>query len=146
MMLYRPSPHEADSRFLLYSLMSPGVQANLLKKIGGSTVGHAKVDDIRYLQIPQPPTILEQEAIAEALGDADALIEGLEGLIAKKLELKQGVVQELLSPKESWTEKRLGDTAILKARIGWQGLTTAEYLDSGAFHFGDGNRFQEWLY
>ena len=27
-------------------------RANLLTKIGGSTVGHAKVDDIRFLQRP----------------------------------------------------------------------------------------------
>ena len=29
--------------------------------------------------------------------------------------------------------KRLGEVATLKARIGWQGLTTAEYLNSGDF-------------
>lgn len=44
-----------------------------------------------------PPTLKEQEAIAEALSDADALIEGLERLIAKKRLIKQGAMQELLS-------------------------------------------------
>ena len=89
--------------------MSSGVRQSLLKKIGGSTVGHAKVDDIRYLQVPVPPTITEQQAIAEALSDADALIEGLEALIAKKRQLKQGVMQELLRPSDNWLEKRLGE-------------------------------------
>ena len=45
------------------------------------------------------PKRLEQEAIAEALNDADAFIESLEQLLAKKRRLKQGVMQELLTGK-----------------------------------------------
>ncbi|MBX0328396.1 restriction endonuclease subunit S [Oscillochloris sp. ZM17-4] len=108
MMLYRPDRTKVASRYLLYSLMSVGVQSNLLRKLGGSTVGHAKVDDIRYLQIPLPPTLAEQRAIAEALGDADALIESLEQLIAKKRAVKQGAMQELLRPKAGWVAAKLG--------------------------------------
>ncbi len=44
-----------------------------------------------------PPTKAEQEAIAEALSDADALIESLEQLLAKARSLKQGMMQELLT-------------------------------------------------
>lgn len=47
-----------------------------------------------------PPTLAEQEAIAEALSDADALIESLEQLLAKKRLLKQGAMQELLTGKK----------------------------------------------
>ena len=61
-----------------------------------------------------PPTKAEQEAIAEALSDADALIESLEQLIAKKRHLKQGAMQELLTGKRrlpgfsgEWEVKRL---------------------------------------
>jgi len=43
------------------------------------------------------PSLAEQEAIAEALSDADALIESLEQLVAKKRQLKQGAMQELLT-------------------------------------------------
>ena len=63
-----------------------------------------------------PPTKAEQEAIAKALGDADALIESLEQLLAKKRQLKQGAMQELLTGKKRlpgfsgrWEVKRLGD-------------------------------------
>ena len=100
MMLYRTDQETADCRFLLYALMSSGVQRNLLRKIGGSTVGHAKVDDIRNLQIPLPPTKAEQEAIAEALSDADAFIESLEQLLTKKRQIKKGAMQELLTGKK----------------------------------------------
>lgn len=47
-----------------------------------------------------PPTKAEQEAIAEALSDTDALIESLEQLVAKKHHLKQGTMQELLTGKK----------------------------------------------
>lgn len=96
MMLYRPSPDKTDSRYLLYSLMSRPVRTNLLKKIGGSTVGHAKVDDIRFLLLPLPP-LPEQRAIGAALSDVDALLDGLERLIAKKRDLKQAAMQQLLT-------------------------------------------------
>ena len=56
--------------------------------------------DIEKFIIPIPPTKAEQEAIAEALSDADALIESLERLIAKKRQIKQGAMQELLTRKK----------------------------------------------
>ena len=65
-----------------------------------------------------PPTTAEQEAIAEALSDADALIESLERLLAKKRQIKQGAMQELLTGKKrlpgfsgEWDEKRIADIA-----------------------------------
>jgi type I restriction enzyme S subunit len=66
--------------------------------------------------IPLPSTKAEQEAIAEALSDADAHIESLEQLIDKKRHLKQGAMQELLTGKKrlpdfngEWEVKRLGE-------------------------------------
>ncbi len=61
--------------------------------------------------IPLPPTLAEQTAIATALSDMDNLISGLEQLIAKKKNIKQGAMQELLRPKEGWVVKKLGDSA-----------------------------------
>lgn len=55
--------------------------------------------DIRDFPIALP-SVEEQEAIAEALSDADALIESLEQLIAKKRQIKQGAMQELLTGKK----------------------------------------------
>jgi type I restriction enzyme S subunit len=115
MMLYRPNSEKTNTAFLLYALMSTTVQGNLLRKIGGSTVGHAKVDDIRNLQIPLPPTISEQRAIATALSDVDALLAAQDKLIAKKRDIKQAAMQQLLTGKQrlpgfsgAWEVKRLG--------------------------------------
>lgn len=52
------------------------------------------------IPVALPPTNAEQEAIAEALSDADALIESLEQLLAKKRHLKQGSMQGLLTGKK----------------------------------------------
>ena len=43
------------------------------------------------------PPLPEQLAIAEALGDVDALLAGLDRLIAKKRDLKQAAMQQLLT-------------------------------------------------
>jgi len=67
---------------------------------------------LRRVIIPLPPTKAEQRAIAEALSDADALIESLEQLIAKQRAVKQGAMQELLRPKEGWMERKLGSLVL----------------------------------
>ena len=65
--------------------------------------------------VPRPP---EQRAIAGALSDVDALIGALEQLIAKKRDLKQATMQQLLTGQTrlpgfrgEWEVKRLGDVA-----------------------------------
>jgi type I restriction enzyme S subunit len=57
------------------------------------------VTKLLSLDLAFPPTKAEQDAIAQVLSDADAHIESLEQLIAKKSYLKQGVMQELLTGK-----------------------------------------------
>lgn len=55
---------------------------------------------IENIQISLPPTVEEQNAIATVLSDTDALIERLEKLIAKKRNIKQGAMQQLLTGKK----------------------------------------------
>jgi len=68
-----------------------------------------RVPWLMNFKIPLPPTRTEQTAIATALSDMDSLIEGLEKLLVKKRNIKQGAMQELLKPKEGWVEQELGD-------------------------------------
>jgi type I restriction enzyme S subunit len=55
------------------------------------------------------PTNAEQTAIATALSNIDDFIAQTEKLIEKKKAIKQGVMQELLKPKEGWMTKKLGE-------------------------------------
>jgi type I restriction enzyme S subunit len=70
----------------------------------------------KRLPIILPPSLPEQNAIATALSDMDALIAHTEKLIEKKKAIKQGMMQQLLSPydaegklKEGWAKKKLGE-------------------------------------
>ena len=55
---------------------------------------------VKKIKIPLPPTIEEQQRIANALSDVDTLIANLEKLIAKKKNIKQGAMQQLLTGKK----------------------------------------------
>ena len=65
---------------------------------------------IGKIKIPLPP-LPEQKAIAEVLADTDELIQTLEKQIAKKRLIKQGTMQKLLTPKDDWEVKELGEIA-----------------------------------
>lgn len=61
-----------------------------------TSIAHLGAGRFAALHMALPPAE-EQQAIAEALSDADALIESLEQLLAKKRQIKQGAMQELLT-------------------------------------------------
>jgi type I restriction enzyme, S subunit len=67
---------------------------------GASALVHVQKWQMEGFQLALPPTKVEQEAIAGALSDADSLIESLEQLIAKKRQIKQGAMQELLAGRK----------------------------------------------
>ncbi|MFK1915401.1 restriction endonuclease subunit S [Bacteroides fragilis] len=82
----------------------------------GSTIVHLYQKDIVHFKFPLPIDIYEQQRIATALSDIDALISALNKKIEKKKLIKQGAMQQLLTGKkhlpgfsEPWVEKRLGD-------------------------------------
>ncbi len=60
---------------------------------------HLNVGDMKRLFLPLP-SLPEQQAIATALSDVDALITTLDQLIAKKRDIKQATMQQLLTGKK----------------------------------------------
>lgn len=129
------------SPYLSYYFHSEPFKQRIRSVAVGQTMASLNTQILNAIQIVIP-TLQEQQAIAAALSDVDALLTSLDALIAKKRLIKQGAMQELLHPKKNWVEKKLRDTAILKARIGWQGLTTAEYLESGEYFLVTGTDFK----
>jgi len=81
-------------------IQSIKVVRNSLNRIatGISVYGISK-NNLKSIQIPLPP-LPEQQAIASALSDVDALITALEQLITKKRNIKQGAMQQLLTGKK----------------------------------------------
>ena len=115
--LYVRDFHGNDPLFLSYLLRTIDFQTHS----GKSGVPGVNRNDLHEIDVALPADKLEQEAIAEALSDADALIESLEQLIGKKRRVKQGAMQELLTGKRrlpgfngEWDEKLLGEVAPLQ--------------------------------
>jgi len=65
----------------------------------GDAVVHIYSSSMRNINVPLPPTIEEQKAIAQILSEMDAEIEALETQQAKYKVVKQGMMQELLTGK-----------------------------------------------
>jgi type I restriction enzyme S subunit len=85
------------------------------------------------------PPLPEQVAIAKALSSADALIESLEQLIAKKRHLKQGAMQELLTGKKRLPGfGRLGrqHTEVGEIPIDWRVVGIGQIADVKTGPFG----------
>lgn len=136
---------DADSKFLYYKINRNKYFLDFDSGVGQTNL---KREEVLNCSFALPQSVTEQSAIAYVLSDIDYLIEKLIKLIAKKRAIKQGSMQELLTGKrrlpgfsEEWESKKLGETAILKARIGWQGLTTAEYKKTGDFYLITGTEF-----
>ena len=135
------------TEYLYYLLSSNLVYQQYISMAAGSSVKNLNKDKVSALNVIYP-TLLEQERIAKALSEVDSMVSSLEKLIAKKKAVKQGAMQELLTGKKrlpgfsgEWNKINLAKKSKIKARIGWQGLTTNEYLDSGYSYLVTGTDF-----
>ncbi|WP_311945110.1 restriction endonuclease subunit S [Halomonas piscis] len=116
----RPKPNIC-SGYLVSYLNSPIGRREFLKPGAGSAQIVVNLTDLNKLKIPLPSDF-EQHAIATTLSDADALIESLDRLIAKKRAIKQAVMQQLLTGQtrlpgftDEWETKRLGEIADIRS-------------------------------
>lgn len=113
--LLRKRSLDLSSDYLQALFRSRIISGQLADLMVGSTFKRVNVQQIRRLVVAMPEAV-EQTAIGQALSDADALIESLEQLLAKKRQVKQGAMQELLTGRkrlpgfnDAWVLKRLGD-------------------------------------
>ena len=119
MVLLRVDGDAANIQYLLYALMSETIQRAITVAGGtGSTVSNLRIPVLKGLPIAAPNGV-EQLAIAAALSDVDALLAGLDRLIAKKRDLKQAAMQQLLTGQTrlpgfqgEWEVKRLGELGV----------------------------------
>ncbi|NBK37503.1 restriction endonuclease subunit S [Pseudomonas soli] len=83
--------------FLLYNLMSPRIQGVIESEKTVGAQPKLALGRIESFQVALPPSKEEQNAIAAALSDMDSLISSLDQLIAKKREIHQTTMQQLLT-------------------------------------------------
>ena len=119
-------------KYLYYLLQTK--KREMLEKATASTF--AEISKSALCEIPlQAPEKQEQEQIAQ---------------VQKKKNIRQGTMQMLVTGKKrldgfsgEWVKINLAKNSRLKARIGWQGLTTAEYLDEGYSYLITGTDFKD---
>jgi len=99
------------------------MQSRIKAQQKGMDIPHLSATEI-LTPVAAAPPLPEQRAIAAALSDVDALVAKLDQLIAKKRDLKQAAMQQLLTGKTrlpgfsgEWEVKRLGD--ILNFQVGF---------------------------
>ena len=107
---------EIDNEYIYYAIQP--LKKKLLEQASGSTFLEISKTELGKIEILMPP-LSEQYLIATALSETDELINSLEKLIAKKLAIKQGTMQELLTGKRrlpgfsgDWIEKPLKQIAL----------------------------------
>lgn len=85
-----------DPRYSGYALRSLHIRKQVIARGQGAIRANIGQQDLRTVLVPRPPRP-EQEAIAAALSDIDALLDALDRLIVKKRDLKQATLQQLLT-------------------------------------------------
>jgi type I restriction enzyme S subunit len=135
--------------FYFYLYFSNHFYDRIMSMTAKSSVDSVRLEMIADMPIPVPPEP-EQRAIAAALSDVDELIGALDRLIAKKRDLKQAAMQQLLTGKQRLPGFDHTGGNLKQTEVGWipedwavtevtditrshkQGFyTTDEYVDNG---------------
>lgn len=114
--LHRLRPLRGFNSQVMVALLRQWADRGALKNyVTQTSIAHLPRE--KFMEVPMPiPPAHEQRAIASALSDVDALLDGLTRMIAKKRDLKQATMQQLLTGRTrlpgfqaKWDQVRLGD-------------------------------------
>jgi type I restriction enzyme S subunit len=120
LMAVRPDPNVLDPDYLSLVFQSRHYWNWITSESMRSGQPGINARQLAQLEI-SPPSIAEQRAVAAAVQRVDDLINALERLIAKKFDVKQGMMQELLTGRTrlpgfagGWSKVRLGDVLTVR--------------------------------
>lgn len=141
--IFRPPADIADRHFLVNVFSTSQWFREVNDRCGGSTRTRISRGELGRIVVQLPP-LAEQRAIASALSDVDALLGGLDRLIAKKRDLKQAAMQQLLTGQTrlpgfngEWEVKRLGEVATFHKGKGLPKSALLPYASEPCVHYGE---------
>jgi type I restriction enzyme S subunit len=115
--LVRFDENKANSKFLCYFLASESSQRAFRASTDNGAKAGMNLAEVRRIKAVFPP-LFEQQAISATLSNMDALLSALDAGLAKKRDIKQATMEELLTAQRrlpgfigEWDKKRLGDLA-----------------------------------
>lgn len=124
------------TKFLGYAFNAACYHDQLIPHMQGTKVISISKGAIGKTFLLCPP-LVEQERIAKALSDVDTLISDLDALIAKKRDIKQGVIQQLVSGAKRlgkfdgpWRECKLGEALNYEQPTAYI-VSDTEYIEHG---------------
>lgn len=115
---FRLNDSNVSGLFLSYLFRSKFGRSLMLELAQGSTRYNLQKKKFLQTELHIPQILAEQERIAEALSDVDALIKELDALIEKKRMVLKATMQDLLTARrrlpgfsDPWQEVKLGEIA-----------------------------------
>jgi type I restriction enzyme S subunit len=106
----------SDYGQLLHHVFQSGIFKKQITEHLGATINQITNKSLNSFKVPLPPTDEERTEIGNALSDVDALLAILDQVIAKKRDLKQATMQQLLTGEKrlpgfsgDWELKVFGD-------------------------------------
>ena len=137
--IFPSSDFSTDYLYYAVSAASPRIR----EQAGEQAVPIINKTHFSETVVPLPP-LPEQRAIAAALSDVDALLAKLDQLIAKKHDLKQATMQQLLTGQTrlpgfsgEWEVKQFGDLFQFLSTANNPRADLSEFGDVGYVHYGD---------
>mgnify|MGYP001320152602 CR=1 FL=1 len=120
--LHRLRPIKGFNSKLMVAILRRWADKGVFKNyVTQTSIAHLPRDKFLTIPIPVPPKE-EQCAIASTLSDVDALLESLDRLIAKKRDIKQATMQQLLTGEVrlpgfegEWEKRKLGTIAVIRS-------------------------------
>ena len=94
---YRPDPAKVLPVFAFYLFQTEAYRLHLANLLAGSSINNLAPKSIEGLEIAIPVREAEQAAIAGVLSDIDTELTALQAQRAKTAQLKQGMMQALLT-------------------------------------------------
>ena len=147
-----------DKQFLFYLLKTK--ESYIKSQTNGTGIPHVSPTILNSLTLALPP-FAEQQKIAKLLSNIDVAIEKTDKLITTTEKLRMGLIEQVVTKglnhkkfkkveirtriynlPEEWRISNLSETSTIKGRIGWQGLTTKEYLKDGEYLLVTGTDFE----